>query len=446
MKIYLHTHPALFIIISIVLFTLATGPISIASEEISFRLDFEQPISWADDVCPWGNYRIQHWEIADGGRPGKALRISSATYGRTSTYEIRTLQFNHEPNTPITIKFNIRAASNPPGSFFLVRYFDGYCTASAFHWAVNDEKHPFPPPIFDSRRESLYLAWKRVSVTTPPLKNTVATIALVAQQPDWQGDPQKLQYLDYYIDNFEVTVTPLDKLMDPDFEWHGNYGSTTIEFRRNTLGANCDWCDFADQEEVVTPDGVIRYTLFQFRDASTQTLPGIRHELKHAGHYDLAWGTSTVSLIRSFGAGNLSAVSWGVRQTVSYQAIGLGPDDTPRVRVRMKLSNAYSDGGVCKCQLGVDPWGGVSTQKAMWTALDNVNIWADCEGWRTHSIEFIRPKGSKAFTIYFRQRDGLPQPAKDQSYPPAPREPQSQGSSCNSCSSFADWVLVEVIR
>jgi len=422
------------------------GAVIAGTVEITHRFDFELPMSWADDVSPWANYKVQRWDISDGGKSGKALRIDGSAYERTSTYEIRTLQFNHKPNTSVTIAFDIRAASNPTGSFFMLRYFDGYCTGSTFHWVADDEKHPLPPPLFDSRKTGLSQTWKRVSLTTPILKNTVVTFALIAQQPDWTGDPDKPKYLDYYLDNLSITVEPLDKLMDSDFEWHGNYGSSTIEFRRNTMAANCDWCDFADQEEVVTPDGIIRYTLFQFRDASTQTLPGVRHETKHAGHHDLAWGSSTICLARNFGAGNLSAVSWGVRQTVSYAALGLKSNETHKIRVRMKLSNARESNSACRCQLGVDPWGGTITQRAMWTELEDVNMWSDHWGWRTHSLEFVRPKGSEAFTIYFRQRDGLPQPARDQSYPPKPSEPQSQGSPGNSCSSFADWVLVDILE
>ncbi|MGB9588691.1 MAG: hypothetical protein ACPL7O_10985, partial [Armatimonadota bacterium] len=65
--------------------------------------------------------------------------------------------------------------------------------------------------------------------------------------------------------------------------------------------------------------------------------------------------------------------------------------------------------------------------------------------WSTPSIEFERPKGSTAFTIYFRQRDGIPKDARDKSYPPDPKEPQSQGTQ-STIEAYADWVLVELVR
>lgn len=409
-----------------------------------YVFDFEHPMSWADDVSPWADYKIQEWEIAEGGHPGKALRINGAAWGRPSSYEIRTLMVNHKPGTSVTVSFDFRAASNPPKAYFMINYFDGYCTGQTFYWASDDLMRPLPKPPFDTRETKVGTDWQRVTFTTPPLNHTVLTLAFHCQQTQDTDDPSKWKYLDYYLDNLNITVTPLDVLMDTDFQWHGNYGSSTVEFRRNFSAADADWCDFADQEIVETPQGNIRYTLFQFRDATRQVLAGTRHQLKHSKHEIGAWGESTVTLARGGGAGNLSAASWGVRQTVSYEALGLQPAQKAKIRVRMRISSIIEQNAACRIQIGVDPYGGVVTRNAVWTPEEQVNIRNDEVSWIYPSIEFNRPKNAQAFTIYFRQRDGLPQDASDTSYPPEPNEPQSQGSA-SPCESYADWVMVEVL-
>jgi hypothetical protein len=410
----------------------------------TYQFTFDEPMSWADDVCPWSDNATQGWEIAKGGHPGNALRIAGAAYSRTVSYEIRTLQLNHQPGTPVGISFDFRAAANPPGSFFMLRYFDGYCTGQSFQWAADDGKHPFPPPLLDTRKIALGRGWRHFTFTTAPLAHTVITLALMVQQPQQDHPPPEPEYVDYYLDNLKVMVTLLDRLMDPDFNWHGNYGSTTNQFRRNTLAADADWCDFADQEVVETPDGDIHYTLFQFRDATMQVLPGTRHQLVHDQHSDGAWGLSTIRLVRSVAAGSLSACSWGVRQTISYAALGLAPDQAARVRVTTRITNMMEGTSVNRVQMGVDPNGGAVTRRAIWSPEDSVDIRKAGEGWSTPSLEFDRPAGAAGFTIYFRQRDGVAQKAKDSSYPLDPKEFQSAGSH-QAAESFADWVMVEVV-
>ena len=417
---------------------------------LTYSLSFEDPMSWSDDVTPWGDSAVQEWEIADGGKQGKCLRITGTTYKRTVSYEIRTLQFNHKPDTPATVSFDFKDVCVPPGSFLMLRYFDGYCGGQAFHWVADDKFKPFPAPLFDSRTSKLTRNWQRVSCSTPPLKNTVLPLAFIVQQPR-QDRPvdsaaADAQFVEFLLDNLSVRVTALDKLMDPDFDWHGNYGGSTVEFRQNTLGANADWCDFADQEVADFPiGGKVRYTLFQFSDATTQKNPGTRHNLIHEEHATGAGGVSAVHLNRWCVAGNLSAVSWGVRQTVAYESLGLKPDESAKIRVTMRMTQLDHDNNrASRIQLGVDPEGGIVTQKALWTPEERVCIRHD-NRWSTPSIEFVRPKGSTAFTIYFRQRDGIPKDARDKSYPPDPKEPQSQGTE-STIEAYADWVLVELVR
>lgn len=423
---------------------LLTGAPALAARHV-YDFTFNHPMSWADDASPWANYQVQEWEIADGGKPGKALRINGKTYGRTRTYEIRTLQFNHKPGTPATVWFDIRGACVPAGSSVVVRHFDGYCGALPFHRSADDLLHPFPEPLWDSRLNGLANEWQRVRVTLPVLQNSVLTLAIIVKQEAGDEESASPEFIDVYIDNLKIEVTLADELRDPEFDWHGVYGSSTEEFRWNTIAANADWCDYADQEIVRTENGIIRYTLFQFRDASMQPMPGVRHSVIHDKHSLTVGGFGTICLRRSHGAGNLSAVSWGVRQTVSYTALGLGPNEKARIKVTMKVS-ASGNQDIGRLQIGVCPYGNVITRKALWTPDQYISVYSEPLGWITPSLEFERPAGARGFTIFFRHQDGLTLEARDRSYPPPPCELQSQGTTGPGVDAYADWVKVEVVE
>lgn len=399
---------------------------------LSYEYSFDQAMSWADDISPWGMREIQNWEIADGGNPGKALRISAAAYKQPRSFEGRTLQFNHNPGTRVRISFDVREVSSPPGSVFLIRYFDGYCGGMPFVTVAEDDYRPFPAPIWDSRNAERIHDWQHVEATTPKLENTVLTLFMMAQQPEAVDG----QFIEFLLDNLRVETTALDRFMDPGFDWHGNTGGSTLHFWRNTGGADADWCDFADQENVVTEEGTVRYTLAQFRDTSWQFTPSAKHQLIHEKYNEQVSGYGTVTTSRIH-ADN-TAASWGVRQTVAYSAFGLKRDQAARLRVKMRYTNheaAYRN--TSRVQLGVDPLGGTITREALWGTEDNVNF--TNEGWRVGVLEFNKPTGAEAFTVYFRHRDGQPKPGGE-----SPHELQSKGTDPG-CRGVADWVMVEVL-
>jgi hypothetical protein len=228
--------------------------------------------------------------------------------------------------------------------------------------------------------------------------------------------------------------------MDPGFDWHGREGSTR-HLRSSTFGAMYDWCDFADQEDVVLPDGkTIHYTMLQFRDTSTYVGATVKHNIRHEPASANVGGRSIIALSRASSGGQCAA-SWGVRQTVSYRAIGLEPGEAAKIRVSMNMINeeAHKE-RFSRVQLGVDPRGSIVTQRALWSK-EYKNEFIAKENWQIATLEFDRPMDATAFTVYFRHRDGQArEPYQKMHFP----EPQSSGSRFGSVG-MADWVLVEVI-
>ncbi|MGB9588692.1 MAG: hypothetical protein ACPL7O_10990 [Armatimonadota bacterium] len=406
----------------------------------TYLFTFDYPMSWSDDIVLKGLRSNQSWDIVPSGKNGRGLRISGAPWQQLRTGEIRTLQFNHKPGTKVTISLDIQAVCAPPQSRFMIRYFDGYCGAEPFGKIADDEIGQFPPPLLDTARGNLKPGWQHLVFETPPLKHTVITLAFaVDQEPTTRPEGEPV-YMEYVLDNLKVETTLLDKWMDPGFDWHGVSGSSTRHFRQNVACASADWCDFADEEDEITPDGVIHYTLLQFRDSSSQVKPEWKHKLVHAAYSDYTGGNSAIILDR-WGGGKNSSASWGVRQTVSYAALGLRPGEVARVRVIGKIANYNPDKSeATSVQLGVDPYGSVITQKAIWLSPDKSSY--NIDGWRKPVIEFVRPKDAQGFTVFFRHRDGLPKPEVEQL--PFP-EPQTAGSP-GLAAAVADWIVVQVVR
>lgn len=404
-----------------------------ACAEFTYTLDFEQPMSWADDISPRGLNEVQNWEIADGGTPGKALRISAAVYKQPTSLEVRTLQFNHKPDTHVRVSLDIRAACAPAGSRFVIRYFDGYCGAFPFLACEQDEYLSIPKALWDSRNEKLTSDWQHLSFELGKLKRTVLTIAFIVEQPK----AVEGQYIEYYIDNLKVEATLLDQLMDPHFEWHGNGGRNTVEFRFNTMGADADWCDFADQEVAKNwQNKDIHFTLMHMRDSSTKPEVGIGYQIMHEPFSDDTAGDSVIAMSKYQ---HNSAASWGVRQTVSYAALGLEPDQKAVIRLTIKVTNVdVGNQQMTRVQAGVDPSGGIVTRSALWSK----ECYADFrkEGWQLITLDFTKPKGARGFTVYFRHRDG--KPASKEKIDPY--EEQSSGTS-PFARGFADYVHLKVL-
>ncbi|MGB9587279.1 MAG: hypothetical protein ACPL7O_03780 [Armatimonadota bacterium] len=266
------------------------------------------------------------------------------------------------------------------------------------------------------------------------LSNTVLTLFYTVGQPRATTG----KYVEYLLDNLKVETEPLDKLMDLGLDWHGNYGESTFHWWQNTRGATIDWCDYAEQVSVKDWRGKdIHFTLYQFRDSSASPGPATRHKFRHVNYLrDVGW-KGVVQCARIY-AGDRSSVSWGVCQTVSYGALGLKPEDTARIQIKMRYTNhepVYRD--TSRVQLGVDPTGHVITQNAIWGEEDNVNFLK--EGWHVGVLEFEKPRGAQGFTIYFRHRDGLPKPGGE-----TPHEVQSRGTDPG-CRGIADWVIIRVV-
>jgi hypothetical protein len=417
---------------------LATRPA--AAETLVQTVDFETPgLTWSGLMLPWGGGGFFDWVIADGGHPGKALRITNKDNGNAVACECRTLMFNHEPGTPVRVQLDLKPASHPKGAAFVIRWYDGYVTADAFERIASDEFDPFPAPVLQITDPPKTADWQHVDFQTPPLQQTVLTLWFEARQPPDPDKQTQDTLLDYYLDNLRVESTPLSKIMDPGFDWHGQGGGDMVQWRWSTAGKHVDWCNFMDDVKgaPLPNGGTIDYTLATFRDTGAASRPGnmsLKHEYAHDVNNVIVGGASTITLSRVH-PGDVPC-SWGVRQTISYAALGLKPDQAARIEVLIKYTlHDPAKKHFARLQVGADPAGGILTEKAIWTKEDDQVNW-DEVGWKKATLDFDRPPGAVAFTVFFRHRDGE-LTGKDRHTVRA-TDPGNRA--------IADWILIRTVK
>lgn len=119
---------------------------SLRSEPITDRLDFDTPMSQADDLAFSGMGGIRQCEVHQDD--DRSVLLMDGSYNKThATNELRTIQINHEPGASMTIRFEIKAVHMPPGAIFTLRHFDGYCMGLPFREIADEPFAPFPPPL-----------------------------------------------------------------------------------------------------------------------------------------------------------------------------------------------------------------------------------------------------------------------------------------------------------
>ncbi|KPJ62424.1 hypothetical protein AMK68_04900 [candidate division KD3-62 bacterium DG_56] len=408
-----------------------------AGETLVQEITFESPgLSWSDVMLPWGGGGFLDWTIADGGNPGKALRITTKENKNPVSCENRTLMFNHQPGTPVRVEMDVNPVTHPKGSVFMIRWFDGYVTAEAFERIADDEFEPWPAPAFTITETPQEPGWKHVDFRTSALDRTVFTLLIVVRQPPDPAKETQDEFINYYIDNLRVETTPLAKYMDPGFDWHGKGGGKMIEWRQSIGGRHVDWCDFMDDVVAPLPNGgTIEYTMQTFRDTGAAPRPGHgKHDYSHEVHNNIVGGASTITLSRIH-PGEVPC-AWGVRQTVSYAAFGLEPDQDAHIEILVKYTlHDPAKKRLARLQVGADPEGGVVTENALWSEEDAYANW-DVEGWRKAKLEFDRPKGAVAFTVFFRHRDGDRTGAERQTI--RATDPGNRA--------IADWIMITATK
>jgi hypothetical protein len=411
-----------------------------SGEELTYHFDMDEPIAWSDVALPWGYDGYLDWTHEDGGRAGKALRITSANRERAVTCEGRALQFNHEPGTPVRIQGDLRIAAMAPQGRVYMRYYDGYVTALAFEAIANDEYDPWPTPIFDANKATGD-EWIHFDLKTPPLKQSVLTIYLLVMDPkhDTQDDANAVEYPDVFLDNLQIDTVPSSQLRDPGFEWSGKGGGKSTDWRCSTGGKHVDWRDVLQREDVPEKAKMIHYTYRTFRDTASRPPGHVKHNFGHSVSNPIVGGVSTIILSNAHA--DAAAASWGIRQTFSYKALGLGPGESAKVVVKIK--NTVHDPVKrhwARLMLGCDPNGHILPTKAQWTPETTPN-W-DEKGWQVQELTVERPKDAMAMTVYFKMRDGKPDSMKG----PDGKwidDPDSKATKPG-CKAFADWVVVKV--
>lgn len=418
------------------------------SEPLTLRYEMEAPLDWSDLSMEWGAGGKVDFSVELPGRPGKALHLTTRPVvgdaspanpchaevrGQPIANEGRCLQWNHQPGTPATIAFDFAVFEADANTWFAVCYYDGYVTGEFFQMNLDDPFYAIPPPILawhdgDSRE------WTHHEVRTPPLEQPVLTLWILAAKSQGTG------YLDAAIDNLTVTLEPLQEFLDPNLEWGRDDFDKMHTCRRSNGCRHLSWCDVMYDEggpaEPGAAERIYYGSLNTFRGSSGNAAGGLlalKHDFWHRHREGLAGGASVIGFASIHAAGE--AKSMGIRQTASYAAWGVGRDEAAHVVVQTKGASDIDrkNGRVAaRTLLGVDPYGGVQGNAAsvIWSEEGVANT---RDRWTIHRLEFDKPAGASALTVFLKWRDGIPDETCDD-------------AAVDGNTGWFDWVLVEVTR
>lgn len=420
--------------VSGMLLLLASEPVG----ALTYQYTFDRPFDWDDVAGPQGLGGHAKWQVLDfGGNPGGVLNVWSDYWH----WDMRAVQINAEPGTTARIRFDIKVVQQDPGpSYVRVMYFDGYVPAVGF--VTRDEWENWPDPIFEHASGTLDL-WQHVDVTTRPLSNSVLTLCFEFQ--DFQT-----YYADYLIDNLQVEFVPQSVMRDLDMSWRGSSGGKYVEWRQTTGGQHVAWCDFLEEREgwfdnfgQPTPYPLTYHSWYD----TTQNPYG-----DHAkGDYKHLFGDPTfrASVLRiDFAHDSDHAKMCGIRQTASYESLGLAPG-------RGGFCTATAQGAIydewsqssARWWLGIDPYGGRDIKEdrypdcsggcngspLLWDPAYAVGSFRNyyTSGWKQLEIQWERPPDAEAFTVFLKFLD-----MRGNRLPPG----YPWGGASEGADFVADWV------
>jgi hypothetical protein len=421
-----------------------------AAETHTCTYDMEIPPDWSDVNMEWGAGGKIDFAVEEPGRPGRALHMTTKPVqnpeenppvlnpcrdrfrGHEVANEGRCLQFSHKPGSKATIEFDFKVFSANDHAWFTVAYYDGYVTAEFFQANLGDPFYAIPEPIVawkagDSRE------WRHYSVTTDVLEYPVMTLWMHAAQSRGPG------YVDAAIDNLTVTVETADEFYDPDLAWGGEDMDKMTACRQSNTCRDISWCDVMYDEfgpaEPGSDDQIYYGSMVNFRLTTANYRDGgmlaMKHDWWHRRRELNAGGASVIGFASIHGADD--AKSMGIRQTCSYQAWGIRPDQKARVVIQARAASSvpeYEGKVAARTLIGADPAGGVlgNAPGVVWSDEGVAHV---RERWTIHRIEFEKPAGAENLTVFLKWRDGLP------------------GDDCGDRAvdgneGWFDWVLVEV--
>ncbi len=404
-------------------------------------------MDWSDLCMEWGTGGKVDYCIEEPGKPGKALHFTTVPVqdatsqtvdnpcralfrGSEIANEGRCLQWNHEPGTPATIAFDFKVFQANEKAWFRVYYYDGYVTAEFFQVNLTDPFYAIPEAIVSWTPEQPR-DWKHYELTTPPLTQPVLTLWIQAAQSQPPG------YIDAAMDNLSVTLTPSKKFYDPGLDWGSEDYDKMNNCRQSNGCRQIPWCDsMYDEFGPAWPGSkeMIYYgSMETFRGTSGnyQGLLSMKHDFWHRHRDGQIGGRSGIGLSSIHASGE--AKSMGIRQTFTYEALGLKRGRKAKIIVQTSGASAVEqngDGLAGRTLLGVDPYGDILGNKkgVIWSEEGTANWYKQ---WKVHKLEFERPVDAEALTVFLKWRDGQNDETCDDKAP-------------NGNSGWFDWVKVDV--
>jgi hypothetical protein len=385
-------------------------------DALTYLYTFDRHFDWDDVAGPAGMGGHALWEVVpEGGNPGGALHISTDFDHK----DFRAIQLNVEPGTEVRIQFDIRIPLQDPSpsTFIRARYFGGYVSALSFVSADSLDS-PYPPPFFE-HGSGTDDTWRHVDHTTPPVENSVFTMIFHIEGflPTHDGRNE------CFIDNLQFDFTPSSEFRDSTLEWDGKPGTKFIDWRLNANGAHIAWCDFMEERDHWF-DGFCKLVPAKIDYDSmydTTQFPLENHVKTDYEHNATDLGMSGVLRV-NVSHDEAHGKIYGIRQTVSYDAIL--PGGAPGECLARAEAGIYDglDQTIARFWLGVDPYGGRDFKEGRYPectgCCDGAPILWDCSFSGGHfdnlhqnpsfirpSLRWERPPDAEAFTVLLKCMD-----------------------------------------
>lgn len=382
---------------------------------MTYLYTFDKHFDWDDVAGPGGLGGLAFWEVTDtGGNPGGALRVWTNYWHK----DIRAIQISVEPGTTVRIQFDVKIVhqDTSTSSFIRARYYDGYVTAISSVYA-DSLGSDWPAAIYNYDSGGDDLPWTHVDHTSAPVRNSVFTLMFHVE--DFQT-----YYDEYLIDNLQIDFTPSSTFRDAALNWGGVGGTKFVDWRLNTNGQHIAWCDFLEERNQWF-DGycqIFDYPLTYHSWYDTTQCVVCDHAKGDYKHSLIDSGIAGVLRV-DFSHDSNAAKIYGIRQTVSYAALGLAPGQrgTCTAQTEAAIYDEWNQ-ATARFWLAVDPYGGRDIKEGRYPECigccgGEPLLWNPSFGagsfhnlystgtWKLLTINWERPPDAEAFTVLVKCMD-----------------------------------------